>query len=68
MFENNSSRHFADIQIALDKKKAIIRKEQAIAYLLEHPTRYRNTEKMINFFMNELIILWSDSTTCSTTQ
>jgi hypothetical protein len=57
MFENNSSRHYADIQLALDKKKAIIRKEQAIAYLLEHPTRYKNVDKMINFFMRELEIL-----------
>lgn len=68
MFENNSSRHYADIQIALDKKKAIIRKEQAIAYLLEHPTRYKNVDKMINFFMRELEILWSDSIPSWTTR
>ena len=57
MFENNSSRHYADIQQAIDKKKAIIRKEQAVSYLMEHPTRYKNVDKMINFFMRELEIL-----------
>lgn len=72
MFENNSYRHFTDFQIEVENKKAIIRKEQTVDYLIEcsmnNPKRYKNIAKMINFFIDELKILWSDYTTSWTTR
>ena len=61
MFENNSYRHFTYFHSEVEKKKAIIRKEQTVDYLIEcsmnNPKRYKNIAKMINFFIDELKIL-----------
>ena len=38
---------------ASEKKKT----EKTIEYLMEHPERYKNTDKMLSFFMRKLELL-----------
>ena len=61
MFENNSQYNFVTQRNEINRKKAIIKTEKTIEYLMEHPDRYKNTDKMLSFFMRKLELLWSDS-------
>ena len=57
MFENNSQYNFVTQRNEINRKKAIIKTEKTIEYLMEHPDRYKNTDKMLSFFMRKLELL-----------
>lgn len=57
MFENNAQYNFVTQRNEINRKKAIIKTEKTIEYLMEHPERYKNTDKMLSFFMRKLEIL-----------
>ena len=61
MFENNAQYNFVTQRNEINRQKAIIKTEKTIEYLMEHPDRYKNTDKMLSFFMRKLDLLWSDS-------
>ena len=61
MFENNSQYNFVTQRNEINRQKAIIKTEKTIEYLMEYPDRYKNTDKMLSFFMRKLELLWSDS-------
>ena len=57
MFENNSQYNFVTQRNEINRKKAIIKIEKTIEYLMEHPERYKNNDKMLSFFMRKLELL-----------
>ena len=57
MFENNAQYNFVTKRNEINRKKAIITTEKTIEYLMEHPERYKNTDKMLSFFMRKLDLL-----------
>ena len=57
MFENNAQYNFVTKRHELNRQKAIITTEKTIEYLMEHPERYKNTDKMLSFFMRKLELL-----------
>ena len=57
MFENNAQYNFVTQRNEINRKKAIIKTEKTIEYLMEHPDRYKNTDKMLSFFMRKLDLL-----------
>ena len=57
MFENNAQYNFVTQRNEINRQKAIIKTEKTIEYLMEHPERYKNTDKMLSFFMRKLELL-----------
>ncbi len=57
MFENNAQYNFVTQRNEINRQKAIIKTEKTIEYLMEHPDRYKNTDKMLSFFMRKLELL-----------
>ena len=57
MFENNAQYNFVTQRNEINRQKAIITTEKTIEYLMEHPDRYKNTDKMLSFFMRKLDLL-----------
>lgn len=57
MFENNAQYNFVTQRNEINRQKAIIKTEKTIEYLMEHPDRYKNTDKMLSFFMRKLDLL-----------
>lgn len=57
MFENNAQYNFVTKRNEVNRQKAIIKTEKTIEYLMEHPDRYKNTDKMLSFFMRKLDLL-----------
>lgn len=57
MFENNAQYNFVTKRNEINRQKAIIKTEKTIEYLMEHPDRYKNTDKMLSFFMRKLDLL-----------
>ena len=57
MFENNAQYNFVTQRNEINRQKAIIKTEKTIEYLMEHPERYKNTDKMLSFFMRKLDLL-----------
>lgn len=57
MFENNAQYNFVTQRNEINRKKAIIKTEKTIEYLMEHPDRYKNTDKMLSLFMRKLDLL-----------
>lgn len=57
MFENNAQYNFVTKRHEVNRQKAIIKTEKTIEYLMEHPERYKNTDKMLSFFMRKLDLL-----------
>ena len=57
MVENNVQYNFVTQRNEINLQKAIIKTEKTIEYLMEHPERYKNTDKMLSFFMRKLDLL-----------
>ena len=57
MFENNAQYNFVTKRHEVTRQKAIIKTEKTIEYLMENPERYKNTDKMLSFFMRKLDLL-----------
>lgn len=57
MFENNAQYNFVTQRNEINRQKAIIKTEKTIEYLMENPERYKNTDKMLSFFMRKLELL-----------
>lgn len=57
MFENNAQYNFVTQRNEINRQKAIIKTEKTIEYLMEHPKRYKNTDKMLSLFMRKLDLL-----------
>ena len=57
MFENNAQYNFVTQRNEINRQKAIIKTEKTIEYLMENSERYKNTDKMLSFFMRKLDLL-----------